>query len=176
MTIQLREITKADIPQINAWRNDPEVIDFLGCGFLYISEEIDEKWYQNYLGNRDKNVRLAITTVDHQFIGNVYLLNIHPINRTAEFSIVISDKRYWSQGIGAEVARRVLHHAFQDLNLNRVYLYVLNNNDRAIRLYEKIGFRREGRMEEAVYKNGAYHDLLLMAVLKRQHYNGSAHA
>jgi diamine N-acetyltransferase len=169
MTIQLREITKDDIPQINAWRNNPEVINFLGCGFLYISEEIDEKWYQGYLSSRDKNVRLSILTADHQFIGNVYLLNIHPVNRTAEFSIVISDKRYWSQGIGAEVTQRVLHHAFQDLNLNRVYLYVLDDNDRAIKLYEKSGFRPEGTLEDAVYKNGEYCSLRVMAVLKK-HY------
>jgi RimJ/RimL family protein N-acetyltransferase len=156
MTIQLREITQDDIPKINAWRNNPEVIDFLGCGFLY---------------SRDRNVRLSIL-IDDQFIGNAYLTSIHPTHRTAEFSIVISDKRYWSQGIGAEVTQRILHHAFQDLNLNRVYLYVLDDNDRAIKLYEKMGFRREGRLEEAVYKNGAYHCLLLMAVLKK-HYNGA---
>jgi diamine N-acetyltransferase len=170
MTLQLREITQDDIPKINAWRNNPEVIDFLGCGFLYISEEIDQKWYQNYLSNRDRNVRLAIL-IDDQFIGNVYLTNIHPTHRTAEFSIVISDPQYWSKGIGSEVTQRMLHHAFQDLNLNRVYLYVLDNNDRAIQLYLKAGFRPEGTLEDAIYKNGEYRALRVMAILKK-HYLG----
>jgi len=171
--IQLREITREDLPLINAWRHDPEVIGFLGCGFFYISEEIDEKWYQGYLNTRDQNVRLSIIDPAHNhFLGNVYLTNIHPINRSAEFSIVISDRNYWSQGVGSDVTRRVLHHAFEDLNLNRVYLYVLESNDRAIHLYEKARFRREGTLEEAVYKNGAYHSLVLMAILKK-HYNGA---
>ncbi|MBN4001270.1 GNAT family protein [Nostoc sp. LPT] len=167
----LREILKKDIKTINAWRNDSEIINFLCCNFFYISEEIDEKWYENYLNNRDKNVRLSILESDNNhLIGNVYLTNIQSINRSAEFSIVISNKKYWSKGIGEAVCRKIIKHAFINLNLNRIYLYVLEQNTRAIRMYEKVGFLLEGKLEETVYKNGSYHNTLVMAIL-RKNYN-----
>ncbi|MBN3939340.1 GNAT family protein [Nostoc sp. NMS9] len=168
---RLREISRQDITTINTWRNDYEIINFLGCNFLYISEEIDNKWYENYLNNRDKNVRLSIIESDNNhLIGNVYLTNIQSINCSAEFSIVISNKNYWSRGIGEAVCREIIKHAFINLNLNRIYLYVLEENTRAIRMYEKVGFLLEGKLEEAVYKNGSYHNTLLMAIL-RKNYN-----
>ncbi|MEH2024833.1 MAG: GNAT family protein [Nostoc sp.] len=167
----LREISKKDLKIINAWRNDHDIINLLGCNFLYISEEVDENWYQNYLNNRDKNVRLSIIESDNNnLIGNVYLTNIQSINRSAEFSIVISNKNYWSRGIGEAVCREIIKHAFIDLNLNRIYLYVLEQNTRAIRMYEKVGFFVEGKLEEAVYKNGSYHNTFVMAIL-RSNYN-----
>lgn len=165
----LREIEKRDLKKINKWRNDKEVIYFLGCNFGYISEATDEQWYQNYLSNRDRNTRLSIIENEsNTFIGNVNLTNIHHINRTAEFSIVIGDKKYWSKGIGESVTRRVLQHAFLDLNLNRVYLYVLEYNTRAVKMYKKVGFILEGKLEEAVHKDGKNHDLILMAILRKR--------
>ncbi len=168
---KLREISINDLAKINDWRNDHEIINLLGCNFLYISEKIDEEWYQNYLNNRDKNVRLSILESDNNnLIGNVYLTNIQFINRSAEFSIVISNKNYWSRGIGEMVCREILKHAFIDLNLNRIYLYVLEQNTRAIKMYEKVGFLVEGKLEEVVYKNGSYHNTFVMAIL-RKNYN-----
>jgi diamine N-acetyltransferase len=167
--IKLREIEKDDLQHINAWRHHREVIDCLGCNYHYISEVIDEQWYQHYLKNRDKNVRLSIIDESNNLlIGNVYLTNIHWINRSSEFSIAIGNPDYWSKGIGEEVTRHVLNHAFCDLNLNRVYLYVLETNLRAIKLYEKVGFKVEGKMEEAVYKNGSFYALVMMALLRKQ--------
>ena len=56
----LREISKDDLPFINKWRNDKEVIDLLGNNFLYIAYEVDENWYNDYLENRSRAIRLAI--------------------------------------------------------------------------------------------------------------------
>ena len=59
----------------------------------------------------------------------------------------------------------LLRHGFRTLNLNRVYLRVHADNKRAIRTYEKVGFVHEGKLRQAVYKNGKYKDVLLMSVL-----------
>ena len=166
--IRLREIERTDLPQINAWRNDKEVVDFLGSSFLFIAEAVDEQWYGNYLSSRDRNIRLAIiSNADDAHIGNVQLTSIHPVNRSAEFSIFIGDKRCWSQGYGREAMRKMLQHGFGDLNLNRIHLTVLASNERAIRLYESAGFKVEGRLAQAVFKNGSYHDLIAMAALRQ---------
>lgn len=167
--IKLRELEKKDIAQINIWRNDKEVINHLGNNFSFISERVDELWFENYVQNRDKSVRLAIIDIKTgTYIGNVYLTGIHHINRSAEFSIFIGNKKYWSKGYGYEATMKVLEHGFIDLNLNRIYLSVLDSNERAVNLYKKIGFKKEGILKEAIYKNSRYHDLILMALLKRQ--------
>lgn len=165
--IKLRELRRSDIHLVNKWRNDPEVIQYLGSNFLYIDEYIDDKWFDGYLTSRDKNVRLAIIDVENEVhIGNVNLTNIHAINRSAEFSIFIGEKQYWSKGLGGEITKLVLDHGFNDLNLNRIYLFVLRENERARKLYARSGFIEEGCEREAVYKNGLYHDLIQMSVLK----------
>lgn len=164
--IRLREIEKKDTAQINIWRNNREVIEYLGNNFRYISPEIDNHWYENYIQNRDKNVRLAIEAIKNNvYIGNVYLTDIHPVNRSAEFSIFIGDKKYWSRGYGYEATLKMLEHGFNDLNLNRIYLTVLEENERAINLYKKLNFVTEGVFKNAVYKNGKYRNLISMALL-----------
>ena len=99
MSIRLRELRRDDIPLVNQWRNDPRVIEFLGANFLFIGPEIDDRWFDAYVAARDRAVRLTIET-DGRPIGCVNLTNIHPINRSAEFSIMIGDPDCWSKGFG----------------------------------------------------------------------------
>lgn len=170
MRILLREITSSDIKQINHWRNDKELIDFLGANYMYTSETIDEIWYQNYINNRSKQIRLAIIDDEkNKHIGNVYLTEIQSVNRSAEFSILIGEKEYWSKSIGEDVTNTVINHGFNDINLNRIYLYVLSDNERAIKMYKKLNFKEEGILREAVFKNGEYKDFLLMSILSKEY-------
>jgi RimJ/RimL family protein N-acetyltransferase len=170
VALRLRELERPDLAAVNRWRNDPEVIRFLGANFIFISPEIDQRWYDSYLTARDRTVRLAMEDSEsNRVIGCVYLTDIHRVNRSAEFAILIGEKEYWGRGHGTEASRRVLAHAFDDLNLHRIYLSVLADNLRAIRLYEKLGFRQEGRQREAIYKEGAYRDVVLMAVLEQEY-------
>jgi RimJ/RimL family protein N-acetyltransferase len=62
--------------------------------------------------------------------------------------------------------RLLLKHGFETLNLHRIFLRVYETNPRAIRTYEKVGFVHEGRMRQALYRQGQYHDILLMSVLR----------
>jgi len=168
--IELREIKRTDLKKINQWRNDKELLDLLGNNYLFISAEIDKKWFDNYLMNRDKSVRLAILDKKTgKYIGNVNLTSIHPINRSAEFSIFIGDKNYWSKGFGTVATIAVIEHGFYDLNLNRIYLTVLQNNKRALNAYKKIGFINEGTLREAVYKNSSFQNVILMSILKKNY-------
>jgi RimJ/RimL family protein N-acetyltransferase len=168
--IRLRELERTDLPSLNRWRNDPELLDLLGNNFLFIAGAVDEKWYESYLASREHAVRLAIILADSgQYVGNVNLTGIHPVNRSAEFSILVGDKAAWGRGVGGEATRLMLAHAFGDRNLHRVHLTVLASNARARRLYERAGFRLEGMLREAVFKNGTYHDLVTMSMLSHEH-------
>ncbi len=165
--IYLREITKTDLPNINLWRRDPSLVSQLGESFRYVNLEAEEQWFAAYLHNRHKELRLAICLQDNDIhVGNIYLLNIDRVNNAAEFHLFIGEKNYHSQGIGTLATKLMLNHGFENENLNRIYLRVLDNNTAAIKLYEKVGFEFEGKARAAVFKQGIYRDILYMALLK----------
>lgn len=163
---RLRELEREDIPAINSWRSDKDLIDNLGAPFRYINKDIDYDWYTNYLSNRGNNIRCSILNEADQLIGLVSLTNINRLNQSAVFHIMIGQSARRSKGIGSYATNEMLNHAFFDMNLNRVELSVLASNHRAIALYEKVGFKKEGINRQAVYKNGTFADMVNMAILK----------
>ena len=74
---------------------------------------------------------------------------------------------------GAKVTAReatglIIRHAFQTLNFNRLWLHVFEYNARGIRVYEKLGFRIEGRLRQDTFREGRYWDTLVMGVLREE--------
>jgi RimJ/RimL family protein N-acetyltransferase len=101
-------------------------------------------------------------------IGNSGVFGIEWVNRCGELGIMIGDKSEWNKGYGTEAMTLLQRHAFETLNLNRVFLKVYADNVRAIRAYEKAGFVQEGRLRSAVFKHGEYDDVILMSVLRSE--------
>lgn len=168
----LREIEKTDMPVINKWRKDPELIQKLCAPYRYINQEVDDAWFDNYIKSRDSAVRCAIVQTDiNKVIGCVYLLNIDWTSRCADFGIMIGEKDNQGKGAGTFAVKAILDHAFFNLNLHRIQLEVLEHNERAIQLYHKFGFQKEGVKREALFKNGVYVNLIAMAVLRKEYHS-----
>jgi diamine N-acetyltransferase len=167
--IRLRAIERDDIPRYVEWLNDPEVT--AGMMFNFPMASWDEmRWFEN-LSNRapeERALAVEMKTSDGGWahIGSVGFERIDWINSMAEFGILIGEKSLWNQGYGTEATRLMLKHGFETLNLNRIFLHVYENNPRAIRAYEKVGFVREGLLREARYRTGSYINVLLMSVLR----------
>lgn len=167
---RLRRIERADIPTFARWFSDPEVRQFLMVN-RPISLAQEEKWFENKLNDRDSELfAIEIAQGDEigTHIGNIELMSIDWVNRSAELGIVIGEKACWGQGYGSDAIRTLLRFGFHDLNLHRIFLRVHSDNPRGIRAYEKCGFQHEGRQREAVFKNGRYYDDLIMAVLSTE--------
>lgn len=173
---QLRELERKDLAEINKWRNDPELISCLGAPFRYINLNVDEAWFDGYMKNRHNTVRCAIVEEDQDVIlGLVSLASIDHMNQSAEFHIMIGSKDNQGKGIGSFAVREMLHHAFDNLNLQRVELTVLEDNLRAQHLYEKVGFVKEGIKRSAKYKRGKFVNMLMYSVLKSEFIGGGVH-
>lgn len=165
----LRELERKDLPTINKWRNDPELIVLLGAPFRYINLDVDVKWYESYMGNRNNAVRCAIIEDDSEdILGLVSLVSVDYMNQSAEFHIMVGDTQNQGRGIGTFAVNAMLNHAFNNMNLQRVELTVLEDNARAKLLYEKSGFVYEGRKRRAKYKNGKFVDMLIYSILKSE--------
>lgn len=88
-------------------------------------------------------------------------------NRGAKMGISIRPEDQ-GKGYGSEAIQWALEWAFVHAGLHRVALTVAEWNGRAIKVYEKLGFVLEGRMREALWKEGRWWDLLYMGVLSRE--------
>jgi len=82
--------------------------------------------------------------------------------------IGIGDKAYWGRGVGTEVMNILLRYVFTELNLHRLSLTVFEYNQRAIRLYEKCGFKIEGINREYHFRDGRRWDLVSMGILREE--------
>ena len=164
----LRELNKGDLVRINEWRNDSDLISNLGAPYRFISIDVDNEWYENYLKKRSTTVRCAIVEKDNPnlILGLVSLTDIDFINRSAELHIMIGDKNYRDKGVGTFAVNSIVKHAFDNLNLRRIELEVLEDNVIAIHLYEKCGFEKEGLKRDAIFKNNRYMSVLIMSKLK----------
>jgi RimJ/RimL family protein N-acetyltransferase len=167
--VTLRELSREDIPLVNRWRQDRDLVDGLGAPARYITEEVDHAWFEDYLRRRGVDVRCVILVAgETEPVGLVSLTGIDPVHRRGEFHLLIGRRDLHGRGLGSDATRRMLRHAFHDLNLHRVFLSVLSSNAAAIRVYEKAGFLREGLARQAAYKRGRYEDLVEMAILSRE--------
>lgn len=170
MRVYLRALELDDVKQLVKWRNDNDITSLLGGNTQFVSSYRESEWLKSILLNDRNDLRLAICLVENQLhIGNVNLTSINWINRTAEFSIFIGEKGFWGKGLASEATRQILEHGFFEMNLNRIYLYVLENNKDAINLYKKTGFVQEGLLRESVFKNKRMNNLILMSILKKEY-------
>jgi RimJ/RimL family protein N-acetyltransferase len=106
------------------------------------------------------------TLADDRLIGFVALHSVEWNNGAALLAIGIGEARYRGKGYGTDALQLILRFAFHELNLFRVGLDVIATNSRAIRAYEKLGFRCEGRMRGAVLRDGCRTDRILMGILR----------
>jgi diamine N-acetyltransferase len=167
--VRLRAIERDDIPAFLRWLNDPEVKHFL-LWHKPLSAAMEEQWFEAQLKSRNSMV-LGIETNAGVHIGNIGLDDIDWKSRHAELGIVIGEKAYWGRGYGSDAIRALLRYAFGELNLHAVHLRVYDYNERGMRAYAKCGFKHEGRLRDRIYRDGEYHDILLMSIL-RQEYDG----
>lgn len=166
--IRLRAIEREDIPRFVLWMNDPEVTKYLLMN-APLSKAMEEKWFEKQLEKpvTESQILAIEAQVGDEWvhIGNTGLHYMEPVTHESEFGIVIGNKDFWNKGYGREAARLILKHGFENLNLNRIYLYVVAENVRGIKAYEAAGFIKEGVLRQALYKNGKYNDIVVMSVL-----------
>lgn len=113
------------------------------------------------------NVRFGIEDERGRLVGYTSLRRTEPEDRCADFGIALGPE-HWNQGYGTDATRTILRFAFREMNLHRVTLRVADYNPRALRVYEKCGFRLEGRIRETRFHDGEWRDKLLMGILDRE--------
>ena len=159
----LSPISLDDVDKYTEWANDLEVGQFVLFSSGVLDQGKEKSTLQSLMDNH--HVFAIVEKDNNKVIGTVGLHDANDTHRRATFGIFIGDKTYWNRGIGAEATALVLDYGFNILNLNNISLEVVAYNQRAVRCYEKVGFKYVGRRRQYVFMAGSYHDVLLYDIL-----------
>jgi hypothetical protein len=154
------------LEQMLRWRNNPEYIQYYR-EYRVLNNVQQHMWWKNKILNDQSWQYFVVKPVEEpdKIIGVTGLTYIHPIYKTAEFAITIGDPEYRGSGYGSNALRTVIKYGFEQLNLNRIFGEVYNNNE-AVGVYRHIGFKDEGTLRQTVFKNGKYCDSFMLGMLR----------
>jgi RimJ/RimL family protein N-acetyltransferase len=163
--IYLSPISLEDAELYAAWLNDLSTTRYLTIAPLQVTLQ----------GERDALVELSkghnyaiIARDGEELLGNIGLFDIDNVARSAEIGIFIGGSSRRGEGYGAEALRLLCDYGFNVLNLRSIRLRVYAYNERAIACYKKAGFKETGRLRQAHYYGGAYHDIVIMDILSEE--------
>jgi RimJ/RimL family protein N-acetyltransferase len=165
--VRLRGIEREDIPTFLRWFNDPEVRQYL-LMYTPMSKAQEEYWFESTLNRKDEFLFAVEAQVEDKWvhIGNVGLHRIDWKERLGVLGIVLGAKDYWGKSYGTDSVRTMLTFGFETLNLHRAELEVFAFNPRALRCYEKAGFKKEGTRRSVHFHEGRFHDAYFGKKLK----------
>ena len=167
--IYLSPRNSEDVEQFTQWLNDFETTDYLGRSGNLITIEGEKKYLEE--NNSPESTFVIVTLDNNKMIGTVSLEKINWRNRTATLGIFIGDKDFRNNGYGTEAIKLILEYGFKYLNLYNIKLDLMEFNARALKCYEKCGFKEYGRRRKCEYLNGKYYDIISMDILSDE-FNG----
>ncbi len=166
--IVLRPMTAADAESMWTDAHDDESNRLTGTHTEFTVEQI-ARWCAT---RADRDDRLDLAVVDRttgEWLGESVINEWDPDNRSCSFRIALSaDAR--DRGVGTEATQLLVDYVFDEITdppVNRIWLEVYDFNRRAVVVYEKVGFVREGVLRDALRWGGDYHDAIVMSMLRR---------
>lgn len=163
--ITIRKFEKSDIPKKVEWINNPANNRFLHYN-IPLSIEGTERWFDSHQGETTRYD--AVIEADGVPVGTIGLLSIDRKNSKAEYYIAMGETAYKGKGVAKEASRLILAYGFEELGLNRIYLFTEADNIAAQKLFERVGFKREGILKQDVYSHGAFADRIAYGYLKEE--------
>lgn len=167
--LYLRALEAEDWEYGYRWINNPKTTHYLPIHRPYSALK-ERAWYEKHAaGDSETEYQFGIVlTEDDHYIGNTSLFDVNWRNRQAEVGILIGEEDDRGKGYGSEALRLLLAFAFDHLGLHRVWLRVFAENDRAIKAYQRTGFKQEGVTRDDEFYDGAFHDTFVMSVLEHE--------
>jgi RimJ/RimL family protein N-acetyltransferase/predicted N-acetyltransferase YhbS len=169
--VLLRPLQESDLEEsLRVWT--PELRHMYGGSLIAAAGPIEARrqgrraWFERV--QRGAEGHCFAIEADGRYIGHVHIDAIDEQSQSGRYRVGIDNPEYWGKGYGTEAGRLMLRYAFETLGLHRVSLRVAAYNARAIRCYEKCGFRHEGIERDSFFVDGKWHDDVLMAILREE--------
>ena len=163
--VNLRPISESDTDNIVRWRNKKIVQD----NFIF-REKFTPEMHNNWLNSKVKSGEviqyIMLDEIGKPF-GSVYYRDIDPISKTAEFGIFIGEEDHISKGYGQEAMRLFIDFGINELGLMKIDLRVIESNDRAYHMYEKMGFKVISRQQQISQPSGEILKVVHMSLIAK---------
>ena len=163
MKVSIRRFERTDIPKKVEWINNPENNQFLHYD-IPISIVGTERWFDGHQGEETRYD--GVIEADGVPVGTIGLLSIDRKNSKAEYYIAMGEVDYKGKGVAKEASRLILEYGFEKLDLNRIYLFTEVENVAAQKLFERVGFVREGVIRQDIVSHGKYADRIAYGFLR----------
>lgn len=164
----LRPFCRDDLPYIQKWSNDAELRRLIG-EVAPMSRAETEKWYKELLADKDRIWFTIVLKRGGRVIGEAGLLRIFRPWRNTDMTIIIGERDTWGKGYGSEVGHLLLDYAFGRLGFHRISIGVVGFNERALRFWESLGFKKEGVERDEYYYDNEYSDGIMMSILEDEY-------
>lgn len=166
--VYLRPLMKSDAEQIRKWANDPELRGLTGETLPMTLEEA-EAYIERIRGDQSRVWFMVVAKDTGKVIGETGLLRMFYAWRNTDLSIIIGEQEGRGKGYGLEAINLMLDYAFGYLNFHRVSIGVVGFNEKALKFYEKVGFKREGIQRDGYFYNHEYSDFVMMSILEDEY-------
>ena len=163
--IYIKPLEKDEMVYIRKWTNDPEIRRLTG-EVKPMTPARGDDYFENVRSDTNREWFIIVLKENDKVIGETGLLRMFSPWRTTDLTIIIGEKEEWGKGYGTEAINLMLDYAFGYLNFHRVSIGVVGFNERALRFYEAVGFKREGIQRDGYYYNHEYHDFIMMSLLE----------
>lgn len=167
--IYLKKLDKEYLEQYWKEFNNCSVESIVFTGTQQVFNKSDIATYLEDISTDKSRIDFLIfDKATNKIVGEVVINDIYRNNRNANMRILINRKEYFNKGYGSEALILSLNYGFGMLNLHRIELEVFLFNERAIHVYEKIGFKREGIRRDGWFFNNKYYDMIIMSILEEE--------
>jgi RimJ/RimL family protein N-acetyltransferase len=165
--VLLRPVAREDAAGLVELLSEPEVRRLTGTHEPVLPGALEraEQWYSSRAGEGDQLCLAIVDRVTGEYVGEAVLYDLDADNSSCVFTIALVGPRAFGRGYGTEATRLILAHAFDNVGVHRVELEVYAFNPRALRVYRRVGFVREGTKRQALRWHGEWVDAEIMAVL-----------
>lgn len=166
--IYLRALELDDYKTSIHWRKDEEITKMVGGNKYYVSSEREKQWVQNAIFDNNKLVLAICLKENNKYIGNIMMQDVDIINRSCTLPIMIGDKQEWNKGYATEAVMMMMRFAFEERGMERIWVNILESNATSINTQKKCGLKLEGVMRNCVYKEGKFHNMVLLSILREE--------
>lgn len=165
--ISMRPVEARDLEKIRNLRNEQSTWQYLSDASL-VSESMQLRWFDNLTRTLDERYYTIEKTKDRVFLGVIRTDQIDLKNRSIRVGCdIIPSER--GKGYGTMAFHMILKYFFIYNSYHRLWLCVLDNNEIAKKLYKNVGFKEEGRLREAIWREGKWHDYIVMSILEEEY-------
>jgi UDP-4-amino-4,6-dideoxy-N-acetyl-beta-L-altrosamine N-acetyltransferase len=170
MVCRLRKVLTDDLEMVMRWRMLPEVTQY-----MYSDPQLtlvdQTRWLERINSTGKDSAWIIELDQPRTPVGLLSLSEMDTVHQRCAWAYYIADPAARGKGLAKPLECNVYDYVFERLGFNRLWCEVFSSNDRVVALHERFGSKVEGMLRQHIFKNGQFHDVVRMAVLKDEWLN-----